>query len=85
MLWITSKFVTETLLRWLKAEPDHRSSGTAEIEKKPPLSATIAPYFINAVKIAFSSFDHVAGIWKFGFKRKRCPMAGRSELFVTDA
>ena len=34
--------------RLLNAVSENRSSGQTEIEKKPPLSATIAPYFLPA-------------------------------------
>ena len=59
---ITSKFVTEMLLSRLKALAGQRLSGATEMEKNPPLSATIAPYFFNARRTAFSCFVHASGI-----------------------
>src|SRR5437870_4313673 len=76
VVWMTSKFVMPMLEMWLKALAGQRSSGVTEIEKKLPLSATIAPYFFNASSIAVSSLAQVEGITKLDLSRSRWPMAG---------
>src|ERR1051326_4557235 len=55
VVWITSKFVMPMLEMWLKALAGQRLSGVIEMEKKPPLSATNAPYFFKPRSNAFSS------------------------------
>src|SRR5580765_7479979 len=57
--WTTSKLVMPTDEIWLKAFAGQRSSGVIEMEKKLPLSATIAPYFFSPSKMAFSSLLQV--------------------------
>ena len=65
---MTSKLVMPTVDRWLKALAGQRSSGVTEMEKKPPLSATMAPYFFKASRMAFSCLAQVAGMTKLDFK-----------------
>src|SRR5438045_5560724 len=77
VVWITSKFVTDSPVIWLKAPAGQRRSGTTEIEKKLLLlSAIKPPYFFSAAAIAFSSFVQLAGTVKFALSRNRWPMAG---------
>src|SRR5579862_4579882 len=69
--WTTSKFVIPTVEIWLNALAGHRSSGVTEIEKKLPLSATRAPYFLSPRRMAFSSVLQVEGMTKLDLSRKR--------------
>ena len=81
---MTSKFVMLMLVKWSKQPAGQRSSGVTEIEKKPPLSATSAPYFFNPSSTAFSSFVQPDGMTKPAFNRTRWPMAGRFVLVLPD-
>ena len=74
---MTSKFVMERPVMWLKAPEGHRWSGTTEIEKKLLLLSAISPpYFLSAATIAFSCLVQFAGTAKFAVSRRRWPMAG---------
>src|SRR5271170_6526859 len=77
VVWMTSKLVMLTLVRSLKQLAGQRSSGVTEMEKKFPLSATIAPYFLRPSSNAFSSFVQFDGMTKLDLSRNRWPMAGR--------
>src|SRR5687767_9781439 len=79
---ITSKFVMLIEDKWLNSPAAQRLSGTAEMEKKLPLSATRAPYFFKPLSTAFSGVVQLSGIKKLCLRRTRWPIAG---TFVTDA
>ncbi|MND08010.1 hypothetical protein D3C83_303680 [compost metagenome] len=68
---MTSKFVIATLRRLSKHSAGQRLSGVTEMEKKFPLSATMAPYFFSAVRTAFSCFVQFSGIAKDDLSRTR--------------
>ena len=73
---MTSKFVRPTVLRWSKQPAGQRSSGVTEMEKKFPLSATSAPYFLSALRTAFSCCVQLPGMAKLDLRRSRWPIAG---------
>src|SRR5262245_36953961 len=83
VVWMTSKFVIEMLVRCVNTFAGHRLSGVTEMEKKLPLSATIAPYFFNPRRTAFSGELQSLGILNVAFNRNRCPIAGTFGLVVT--
>src|SRR5271170_2927006 len=77
VVWMTSKLVMLMLVRSLKQLAGQRSSGVTEMEKKLPLSATIAPYFCKPSRMAFSSMVQLVGMTKLDLRRKRWPIDGR--------
>src|SRR5580692_7397455 len=84
VVWMTSKLVMLMLVKSLKQFSGQRSSGVTEMEKKFPLSATIAPYFLSPSNMAFSSIVQLAGMTKDDFSRNRWPIAGRLTLVFVD-
>src|SRR6185295_4366947 len=74
--WMTSKLVRLIDWKLLKALAAKRWSGATEMEKKPPLSVTMAPYFFSARATACSALFQFVGMLKPALSRSRWPIAG---------